>query len=364
MRMAINDKYKEGVSGIMRVKDDAEFIRVSVESCISALDELIIVYNDCTDNSPQIIAEVQSKYPDKIKVFPYNHHIYALNLTKEEYEYAKSLPLDSPHLLCNYYNFALSKVTCKYAMKIDADQIYFTEKLKWWCDVFRSKKVKFGLVTYIGGLIWTYSRIVSKINFLNKRIIPLMTLHKTDFLWNCYSNFVAHMVQKAKRPVSLSGVDVFKDKEWYVTIGLKNPINNILPPYNGVGDHLIFKVGEDTYYRPDDCKFYNNLRSDSYTLIERFEHAQGNPITIGICWYHINAMRESVASKVLAAKNKYPDYFVPVNKFVNSDYNKDIEPMEDKQMVVLYQNILFQFVHQFNAFEIKKYLNKLNSFEL
>lgn len=359
--MAINDKHKVGVSGIMRVKNDAEFIRASVESCISALDELIVVYNDCTDNSPQIIAEIQSKYPDKIKVFEYKHKIYSINLSKEEYEYAKSLPLDSPHLLCNYYNFALSKATCKYAMKIDADQIYFTEKLKWWCDIFRGKKVRYSLATILGGVIWTYSRIVSKINFMSKRIIPLMSLHKTEFFWDCYSNFVAHLVQKTKRPVSLSGVDVFKDKEWYVTVGLKNPINNILPPYNGVGDHLIFKVGKDTYYRPDDCEFYNNLRSDSYTLIERFEHAQGNPISIGICWYHINAMRGSVAPKVLTAKDKYPEFFVPINEFVNSDYNKDIEPMEDKQMVVHYQNILFQFIHQYNAFDIKTYLNKLNN---
>jgi hypothetical protein len=355
---------KLGVSGIMRVKNDAEFIEASVESCISALDELIIVYNDCSDNSPEIIEKVRLKYRNKIRTYEYKEKVYSINLTKDEYEYAKSLPLDSPHLLCNYYNFALSKVTYKYAIKIDADQIYFTEKLKWWCDVYRGKNVKFGSVTILGGLIWTYSRIVSKINIMSKRILPLMTLHKTAFFWNCYSNFVAHMVQKAKRPVSLSGVDVFKDKDWYVTVGLKNSINNILPPYNGVGDHLIFKVGEDTYYRPDDCQFYNNLRSDSYTLIERFEHAQGNPISIGICWYHINAMRNSVGPKVLAAKDRYPDYFVPIYKFVNLDYNKDIEPMEDKQMVVHYQNILFQFIHQYNAFDIKTYLNKLNNIGL
>ena len=34
----------------------------------------------------------------------------------------------------------------EYAIKIDADQIYFKEKLKYWCDVVRGKKLKDGNV--------------------------------------------------------------------------------------------------------------------------------------------------------------------------------------------------------------------------
>ena len=132
-----NKDFKLGVSGLMRVKNDEEFIEASIDSCIDALDELIIVYNDCSDNSPTLIEKKRRQYPDKIKVWEYKHKIYSINLTKEEYEYAKLLPDDSPNLLCNYYNFALSKVSYSHAMKIDADQIYFTEKLKFWCDVIR-----------------------------------------------------------------------------------------------------------------------------------------------------------------------------------------------------------------------------------
>lgn len=47
-----------GVSGLMRVKNEAEFIALSVESCIDALDELIIVFQDCQDNTPQIIDDL------------------------------------------------------------------------------------------------------------------------------------------------------------------------------------------------------------------------------------------------------------------------------------------------------------------
>lgn len=46
-----------GVSGLLRVKNDAEFLSDCIESCIDALDELIICYQDCTDNAPEIIRE-------------------------------------------------------------------------------------------------------------------------------------------------------------------------------------------------------------------------------------------------------------------------------------------------------------------
>lgn len=35
-----------GVSGLLRVKNDAEFLSDCIESCIDALDELIICYQD------------------------------------------------------------------------------------------------------------------------------------------------------------------------------------------------------------------------------------------------------------------------------------------------------------------------------
>ena len=44
-----------GLAGIMRVKNEAGFIEQCVTSCIDALDELIIVYNDCTDDTADIL---------------------------------------------------------------------------------------------------------------------------------------------------------------------------------------------------------------------------------------------------------------------------------------------------------------------
>lgn len=72
-----------GVSGFLRVKNDAEFLKASIESCLPALDELIIVYNDCSDDSPNIINSLAKQYPCKIKAFEYHPKIYSHNLSKQ-----------------------------------------------------------------------------------------------------------------------------------------------------------------------------------------------------------------------------------------------------------------------------------------
>ena len=52
------EKLKDGLSGLMRIKNEASFIEGCITSCIDALDELIIVYNDCTDNTPEIVKDI------------------------------------------------------------------------------------------------------------------------------------------------------------------------------------------------------------------------------------------------------------------------------------------------------------------
>ena len=90
---SFSQKRRCGVSGILRVKNDAEFLADSIESCIEALDELIIVYNDCTDQSPEIIKIKAKQYCNKIKYYEYKPKIYSNNLSEEEYKFIKSQKL-------------------------------------------------------------------------------------------------------------------------------------------------------------------------------------------------------------------------------------------------------------------------------
>ena len=112
-----------GLSGHLRVKDEAMSVAECIDSCIDALDELIITYNKSSDNTEEILKEYEKKYPDKIKLYFYEPNIIKYN--KDEYKTKYS----EIHYLPNYYNFGYLKIKYKYYMKIDADQIYFKEKL-------------------------------------------------------------------------------------------------------------------------------------------------------------------------------------------------------------------------------------------
>ena len=80
------------VAGILRVKNEGIFIERCIESCIDALDELIIVFNDCTDNSEKEIDKMVARYPHKIKSYKYPYHVLGMYITKEEFDVAKNLP--------------------------------------------------------------------------------------------------------------------------------------------------------------------------------------------------------------------------------------------------------------------------------
>ena len=68
---------KNGLSGLIRARNEAKFISLCIDSCIDALDELIVVYNDCSDKTEEILEEKVKQYPGKLKIFPFNHNIFA-----------------------------------------------------------------------------------------------------------------------------------------------------------------------------------------------------------------------------------------------------------------------------------------------
>lgn len=172
---------KNGVSGMMRVKNDAEFIEQCVESCLPALDELVIVYNDCTDNSPQIIESLAKKYPEKIKAYNYTPEIFAWNLTEEKAKAILSGEIASENTLYGYYNYALSKTNYKYVMKIDADQIYFTQKLCNVCDLYRAKG------NVILGYIYLPIILLIKISlYITMYFKKKSRFFSNKYIWNIY----------------------------------------------------------------------------------------------------------------------------------------------------------------------------------
>ena len=355
-----NNTLIKGVSGIMRVKNDAEFIEECIDSCIDALDELIIVHNGCTDNSPLLIEKKRRQYSDKIRVFEYPYLVYGVGLSLDDYKKVVDLPEDSPHLLCNYYNFALSKVKYQYALKIDADQIYFKERLKEVCDICRScedicKNKKY----FIGYCFNLYFRIYRYLCTRLKREIPVLFPQcVVRFFGSSYKAFSIYQFKKGRVCLSLSGVNVFYDKAWYVPLGGLGKTINILPPFNGENDHILFRVIPELYYRKFDTCYYNILRSTNYSIIEEFVHPYSYQY-YGFCWYHLNAMRNSCRALVKEEKHKQPSRFVSLKAFCQTEHSA-IKDASDKRLYSLHQRIIFSLLYPVDYNNIIKYSHLLD----
>ena len=268
-----------GVSGLLRAKNDAEFMSDSIESCIDVLDELIICYQDCTDNAPEIIREKQQKYPDKIKVYYYAPPVLCHGLTEEEKKYAFSLPDSSIHKLCNYYNYTLSKATYRYAMKIDSDQIYFADKLKRYCDAYREEnKITLSPGDYFAKYYnKLYIRLMIKYPFLISFDLFLKIPAIRNLIIRKYEGYLIKEIINNKYALLMSGINIgYEQGELKIC-----RLNNLL--FNGEADHLIFCITEDTFY---------TTLAGYRSPIEIMRYDQ-RILPGGWFWYHLQCMKKN-----------------------------------------------------------------------
>ncbi|MCM1515792.1 MAG: hypothetical protein NC080_05165 [Paraprevotella sp.] len=333
------------VSGIMRVKNDGMFIEACIESCIDALDELIVVHNDCTDNSVEEIERMKSKYPHKIKRYEYPHKIYGVGLTKKEYDIAKALPDDSPNLLCTYYNFALSKVTSQYAMKIDADQVYFTDTLKHWCDFIRQcKPQRISVKVMAGKAFCMYISLYRYLSARFQRVLPLAPMWLLDILYPYYLSYARHAFSHGKACFSLSGVNVLYTDET-ILIPMGHKVGDLVSgiPFNGEGDTVIFKVSNETFFSkmPDYTNGGGNL-----SIIEQFNHPY-RLMHVGFFWKHLRAMRPASFSNAMNLLKVDPEAYIDIDRFQTLSYDEIIN-RTSSDVFRLFQKVLFCFIYKAN----------------
>lgn len=299
---------RPGISGMMRVKNDAEFIDACVESCIDALDELVIVYNGCTDASPERIKALAARHPDKIRVYHYELELYCGSLTREQYEAARNLPADSEALLANYYNYALAKTTRSHVMKIDADQIYFPAALRRLCDAVRGASLR----RISPADLPRFFKLAKLMRYFDWKIGD-----NTPREFESYRKVLVYFCAKGLLSVSLSGINVFfHGDRRYIPQGLKTGGLNILGQFNGTGDHLLFKVRKGTRFVPYDCTEYSTLTSANYTYIEKLV---GEPrgFSYGFMWWHLNAMRCGIYARQTENLRLHPEAFVEAGEYLS-----------------------------------------------
>ena len=116
----VSDERAAGISAMLRVRDGAQFLRISLDSCIDVFDEIFAVHHQCSDDTPQILDEYAAAYPDRFQVYEYPHEVFPPGTREHAAEDA-----ESPHTVAALCNYALERTTRRYVIKHDADHLYF-----------------------------------------------------------------------------------------------------------------------------------------------------------------------------------------------------------------------------------------------
>lgn len=351
----IRNTLKDGLSGIMRVRNEERFIESCIDSCVNSLDELVIVYTGCTDNTENILNRKVKQYPDKLKLYKYDYDVMWYGLNKEEYEYAINLPDSDCRLYANLCNYALSKIRFKYAVKIDTDQLYFAEEIQFWRDVCARKVTYNNFISLSKGWLFTqYLALYRRYSVVKKEpALSLIPDALVKYFKPYYLQFAAYMLLRNKVVVAWSGVNVFYDKKWTIPFdGV-----NIHPPYNGEGDTVVFKVSEKSFYSKHVCN--TSKTKDNYSVTEDFNINVKKIMFAGPVWFHLHANRSHCFNNVRDFKKKHPECFISPDDFLVMQY-EEVHNKMDHQAHSLYQRILFALIHKFGISTIKKNLGILD----
>lgn len=109
---------KPGLSAMIRLKNEAEFLEASVESIIGWHDEvLLILQGEQSDDTPLIAEALRRKYPEKIRILEYPFDSL-VNGPGHDLQ-----PRGSVYERAYFYNWCLAQTTRTFANKWDGDMV-------------------------------------------------------------------------------------------------------------------------------------------------------------------------------------------------------------------------------------------------
>lgn len=108
--------YKNGISFIIRARNEENVVEQCVMSIIDIADEIIFVDHLSTDETFNIVDKLSKKYPH-IKLYKFSNEIPKCGV-----EYKNNIKKCS-YSIADYYNYCLNFATCKNIIKWDCDYI-------------------------------------------------------------------------------------------------------------------------------------------------------------------------------------------------------------------------------------------------
>lgn len=111
-----------GISAIVRVKNEAEFVELAVMSILPYANDIVLIFNDCTDATPEIVAELALREPERIRAYEYVPQVFPAGSNEQ-----RTLPPNHVSSFVFYTNFALSRARHRVCFMWDGDQIAIPE---------------------------------------------------------------------------------------------------------------------------------------------------------------------------------------------------------------------------------------------
>jgi glycosyltransferase involved in cell wall biosynthesis len=112
-----NKTRPDGISIVLRLKNDFEYVKASIFSVYKFVDEIICVLNNSTDGTDEIVKEL-SKYLIKIKVYDYIQEIESPGAN-----YFNNVITNPSMSIAKFYNYAFSLAKYSHVVKWDGDMI-------------------------------------------------------------------------------------------------------------------------------------------------------------------------------------------------------------------------------------------------
>lgn len=113
-----------GISAFMRIRNGEDFAEAAIESHIDHFDEIVAVYNQCSDATPEILARLAQRHGPKLRVFHYVDRVFPPGTDG----HIRTAP-DSPASVVNYSNFALAVTTRQIVTKLDDDHVAMRDQM-------------------------------------------------------------------------------------------------------------------------------------------------------------------------------------------------------------------------------------------
>jgi glycosyltransferase involved in cell wall biosynthesis len=113
---------KKSISAMVRVRNEEEFLFAAVASIVPHVAEVVIADNLSEDGTPEVIAELQRTFPDKVSSHSYPYVLRKVG--REHMELAASASdTPSPHLSSTFYNWTLRRCRHPWILKWDGDMV-------------------------------------------------------------------------------------------------------------------------------------------------------------------------------------------------------------------------------------------------